>query len=298
MNDSGTPPEMWEIVIELPTGILKEVFEAAILDHVTALSLFEIEDTPRWRLVGYADEAPDRCVIEAAVAGASAAAGLAAPEVRIAPVADKDWVAEAERSLPALHVGPYFVFGSHIQDAPPSDAIAIKIDAGLAFGTGNHETTQGCLQALEKLVAERMPENPIDIGTGSGILAIAIAKRCDVNVLATDIDPIAVDVARENVKINGVGDRIECLVSDGVDDPGIREPAPYDLVVANIVANPLIALAGGIGDLLSADGIVILSGILNEQAADVASAYAAYGLGEKDRIELGKWTTLVLGRPG
>lgn len=287
---------MWEIVIELPTGDLKEAFETAIADHVAGLALFEIENTPRWRLVGYADGEPDSGVIGASVAVAAAAAGIESPDIHIAPMVEKDWVAESEKSLPALHVGPYFVFGSHITEPPPEEAIAIKIDAGLAFGTGNHETTQGCLQALEDLFADRVPQNPIDIGTGSGILAIAIAKRCDVDVLASDIDPIAVDVARENAEINGVGDRLCCLVSDGVDDSAIRQSSPYDLVVANIVANPLIALAEGIEKILSPDGIVILSGVLNEQAADVEAAYAARGVGEVSRIELGNWTTLALAR--
>lgn len=293
-----TESRTWEIVVELPAGDLKEAFEAAIADFVTGISLFEIENTPRWRLTGYADRAPDIGFIEASLAVAAATAGIDAPDVRIAPVVDKDWVAESERSLPALRVGPYYVYGSHIREAPPPEAIAIKIDAGLAFGTGNHETTQGCLQALEIVFANETPDNPLDIGTGSGILAIAIARRCGANVIASDIDPIAIDVARENACINGVGERIAFAVSDGVDDADIRMRAPYDLVVANIVANPLIALADGIEKILSGRGRVILSGILNDQAEDVAAAYSACGLEESDRVELGNWTTLILRRCG
>jgi ribosomal protein L11 methyltransferase len=286
----------WEIMIELPTGEGRSLFEAAIEDFVTGHAIFEVENTPRWRLTGYTDTQPDTVTIEARVALAAAAAGITTPSVRIGPVVEKDWVAESEKSLPALHVGPYFVYGSHIQEAAPQDAIAIKIDAGLAFGTGNHETTQGCLQALERLFAEKMPENPIDIGTGSGILAIALAKRCTAPVMASDIDPIAIDVARENAVINGVGDRISFCVTDGVESDEIGRSMLYDLIVANIVANPLIALAGGIAGLLSADGHVILSGILNEQAEDVTDAYRVEGLVPKDCIELGNWTTLILAR--
>jgi ribosomal protein L11 methyltransferase len=292
-----TEDRTWEIVIELPTGEGRSLFETAIEDFVTGHAIFEIENTPRWRLTGYTDTPPDTTMIEARVALAAAAAGIATPSVNIGPVVEKDWVAESEKSLPALYVGPYFVYGSHIRETAPEGAIAIKIDAGLAFGTGNHETTQGCLQALERLFAERMPENPIDIGTGSGILAIALAKRCPAPVLASDIDPIAIDVARENALINGVGDRISFCVTDGVEGSEIDRLAPYDLTVANIVANPLIALAGGIAGLLSVDGHVILSGILNDQAADVTAAYTAEGLVSKDRIELGNWTTLILVRP-
>jgi len=292
-----TEDRTWEIVIELPTGEGRSLFETAIEDFVTGHAIFEIENTPRWRLTGYSDASPDTAAIEARVALAAAAAGITTPSVRIGPVIENDWVAESEKSLPALHVGPYFVYGSHIREAPPQDAIAIKIDAGLAFGTGNHETTQGCLQALETLFAEKMPENPIDIGTGSGILAIALAKRCTAPVMASDIDPIAIDVASENAVINGVGDRISFCVTDGVESDEIGRLAPYDLIVANIVANPLIALAGGIAGLLSADGRVILSGILNEQAAAVSEAYLAEGLVSKHSIRLGKWTTLILERP-
>tara|TARA_R110002126_G_scaffold35040_23_gene108205 strand:+ start:1078 stop:1962 length:885 start_codon:yes stop_codon:yes gene_type:complete len=289
-----TENRTWEVVIELASGDGRELFEAAIADFVTGYAIFEVENTPRWRLTGYMDRAPDTVAIEAKVAAAAATAGVDMPAVSIAPVVDKDWVAESERSLPALHVGPYFVYGSHIRDTPPAGSIPIKIDAGQAFGTGNHETTQGCLQALEKVFAEGIPVNSLDIGTGSGILAIAIVKRCDVDVVATDIDPIAVDVARENAVFNGVGGRISFWVADGVDTGEIAKAAPYDLVVANIVANPLIALAGGISGILSPRGRVILSGILNEQADDVIAAYTASGLVSNDRIVLGNWTTLIL----
>ncbi len=293
-----TEDRIWEIVIELASGDGRELFEVAISDFVTGYAIFEVENTPRWRLTGYTDTAPDTVALESNIAVAAKAAGVDMPSVRVAPVVDKDWVAESERALPALHVGPYFVFGSHIRDTPPPESIPIKIDAGLAFGTGNHETTQGCLQALETIFSECMPANPLDIGTGSGILAIAIVKRCDVNVAATDIDPIAVDVARENAVFNGVGGRISFSVTDGVDGAEIRKASPYDLIVANIVANPLIALAGGIAGILSGSGRVILSGILNEQADDVIAAYAAHGLLPDDRIVLGNWTTLILHRQG
>ncbi|CAN0498250.1 unnamed protein product, partial [Discosporangium mesarthrocarpum] len=176
-------------------------------------------------------------------------------------------------------------------------SVAIQIDAGLAFGTGNHETTQGCLMALEAVMADRPPASTIDIGTGSGILAIAVAKRFDVDVLASDIDPIAIDVARENAVINGVEARIRFVVSDGLEAPEIASLAPYDLILANIVANPLIALAPGISGIAAIGGHVILSGILLEQADGVTAAYAEGGLLLKDRFDLGNWSTLVLMRP-
>lgn len=292
-----TDPEIWEIVIELPTGEHRAAFETSIEEFATGHAVFEIEGTPRWRLTGYTDGVPDQVAITARVSATAAEAGVNTPDIGFAPVVQKDWVAEVEKTLTPIHVPPYYVFGSHIRETPPPQSIAIQIDAGLAFGTGNHETTQGCLMALEAVLADRPPKSPIDIGTGSGILAIAVAKRFDVDVLASDIDPIAIDVARENAAINSVEDRIRFAVSDGLEDANIVSSAPYDLVLANIVANPLIALAPGISDIAAIGGHVILSGILLEQADSVRAAYAEGGLSLKDRIDLGNWTTLILTRP-
>lgn len=291
-----TDPDIWEIVIELPTGDHRAAFEESLEEFVTGHAIFEVEGTPRWRLTGYADGPPDEAAVTARVSAAAAAAGVSSPEVGFAPVIQKDWVAEVEKTLTPIHVPPYYVFGSHIRDTPPPKSIAIQIDAGLAFGTGNHETTQGCLMALEAVLADRPPKSPIDIGTGSGILAIALAKRCDIDVMASDIDPIAIDVARENAAINGVEDRISFAVSDGLDSAEIMAPAPYDLILANIVANPLIALAPGISSIADIGGHVILSGILQEQADSVIAAYRDGGLALKDRVDLGNWTTLILTR--
>ncbi|MFT5487495.1 MAG: ribosomal protein L11 methyltransferase [Paracoccaceae bacterium] len=292
-----TYPEIWEIVIELPTGDHRPAFEASIEAFVTGHAIFEVEGTPRWRLTGYTEGPPDEAAVAASVSAAAAAAGVSAPDISFAPVIEKDWVAESEKSLTPIHVPPYYVFGSHICDTPPANAIAIQIDAGLAFGTGNHETTQGCLLALEAVLADQPPKSPIDIGTGSGLLAIAVAKRFDVDVMASDIDPIAIDVARENAVINGVEDRISFAVSDGLDDARIMASAPYDLILANIVANPLIALAPGISSIAEAGGHVVLSGILLEQADSVIAAYRDGGLTLKKRIDLGNWTTLILTNP-
>jgi ribosomal protein L11 methyltransferase len=285
---------LWEIVIDLPTGDHQDAFEESLEGFVTGHAIFEVDGTPRWRLTGYAEGAPDEAAVKASIDAAAVAAGVNAPAVGFARIVEKDWVAEVEKTMTPIHVPPYYVFGSHIRETPPENTIAIQVDAGLAFGTGNHETTQGCLQALEAVCADLPPVQPIDIGTGSGILAIAIAKRFNVDVMASDIDPIAIDVARENAGINGVEDRIDLVVSEGLDSDVIMASAPYDLVLANIVANPLIALAPGISGIVADGGHVILSGILLEQADTVAAAYAGNGLTLKDRIDLGNWSTLIL----
>jgi len=291
---TGAP--VWEIVVELPSGELTQVIEGAIEDFVTGLAIFEIENSTRWRVTGYMDSTPEITSIKASIAAAAAAAGAAKPTVEISRLVERDWVAESERSLSPIHVAPYFVFGSHIRETPPPGSIAIQIDASLAFGTGNHETTQGCLQAFEAVFADHRPGNPLDVGTGSGILAIAVAKRFEVDVTASDNDPVAIDVARENAVINGVDDRITFAVSEGLEGAVIGKSAPYDLIVANIVANPLIALASDIANALSEDGVVILSGILTEQAGAVIAAYAEEAMSMTDRIVLGNWATLILRR--
>ena len=296
MTGEAFSGEVWQIVVDLPSVEAVQFFEAALADRVTGMSSFEIPDTPRWRITGYADAEPDRTDIAEKIAVAAMAAGVETPDIDIAPVESRDWVAEVERSLTPIHVGPYYVYGSHIDESPPNDAVAIRIDAGLAFGTGNHETTQGCLQAIETVCAAAAPANPLDIGTGSGILAIALAKRFGVDVTAGDNDPVAVDVARENADINGVGGQIVFHVADGLGHSGFESKNPFDLIVANIVANPLVAMAPQIAAAAAPGGAVILSGILLSQAKDVVAAYVAQGFACEDRIEIGDWATLVLRR--
>ena len=291
-----TDSEVWEIVFELPNGEHRAVFEDVIEGFVSSYAIFEVEGTHRWRLTGYSEGPPEQEVIEACIREAAAAAEVSSPVISFDPVVETDWVAEVEKRMTPIHVPPYYISGSHVLDTPPANSVPIQIDAGLAFGTGNHETTQGCLMAFEEFLGEQPPKSTIDIGTGSGILAIAVAKRYGVDVLASDIDPVAIDVAEKNAKINAVEDRLRFIVSDGLDNVDINASTPFDLIVANIVANPLIALARGLMPISARDGHVILSGILLEQADDVIAAYREGGLTFKDRIDLGNWTTLVLTR--
>ena len=286
---------VWQVTFDLPDRAAVEVFEEALQELVNGLSSFENVVAPGWQVTGYAAEEPDRLDILARFRAAAAIANVALPDIGISPVEQRDWVAELEHTLPPIHVGPYYVFGSHVRDVPPDGAIAIRVDAGLAFGTGNHETTCSCLQAIESVCADREPSNPLDLGTGSGILAIAVAKRFGVRVTASDNDPIAIDVARENAGLNGVREKVDFHVADGLDMAELMAKAPYDLIVANIVANPLIALSSDITGALTGSGHLILSGILLGQVDDVTEAYRENGLRLKDRIEAGEWVTLTLG---
>ncbi len=205
-----------------------------------------------------------------------------------------NWVAKSLEGLAPVVAGGFYVYGSHSTDPVPEGLTPMRIDAAQAFGTGHHETTTGCLEAIEAVLKKRTPSRMIDIGTGTGVLAIALAKRVDAKILATDIDPIAVTTTIENARDNGVGEQIDTIEASGLDHPEIAGRAPYDLVVANILAGPLTELAPGVGAMTQQSGIAILSGILNTQADGVIAAYEAAGFALEDHLKRKDWTTLVL----
>jgi ribosomal protein L11 methyltransferase len=205
-----------------------------------------------------------------------------------------NWVARSLEGLAPVIAGGFYVYGSHETGPAPAGLTPMKIDAAQAFGTGHHETTTGCLEAIAAVLETKSPNSMIDVGTGTGVLAIALAKRVGLKVLATDIDPIAVDTTRDNARDNDVADLIDALEATGLDHPAIVARAPYDLVVANILAGPLTEMAPGVGVVTRAGGIAILSGILNTQADGVIEAYANAGFTLRDHLKRKDWTTLVL----
>lgn len=205
-----------------------------------------------------------------------------------------NWVAKSLEGLAPVIAGGFYVYGSHESGPIPEGLTPMRIDAAQAFGTGHHETTTGCLEAIEAILKTKSPSSMIDVGTGTGVLAIALAKRTGKKVLATDIDPIAVTTTDDNAVDNGVPDLIDSLEATGLDHPGIAARAPYDLVVANILAGPLTELAPGMGVITMAGGTAVLSGILNTQADGVIAAYEKAGFLLRDHLKRKDWTTLVL----
>ena len=181
-----------------------------------------------------------------------------------------------------------------MSDPAPKGAIAIRMDAGQAFGTGNHETTQSCLKAIDWICDRKLPSNSLDVGTGSGVLAIAIAKCGALQVTASDNDPTALKVAAENARKNGLDQDIEFHCANGLNHPKICKSAQYDLIVANIVANPLIKMSKPISSVIKSEGHVVLSGVLLAQADNVEAAYRAVNLVVQSRIVMGDWVTLIL----
>ena len=207
---------------------------------------------------------------------------------------DDDWVTRSLSALAPVRAGRFIVHGSHDCKAPHAGETAIRIDAARAFGTGHHGTTAGCLVAIDDYLKRRPVHRAIDVGTGSGVLAIALAKRSRRRIVATDIDPVATGIARENARINGVGPLVRTVTAAGLDHAGIATRAPFDLIVANILAGPLRAMAPSLARHRSSGGTVILSGLLERQRASVVSAYRAQGLRLRRTILREGWATLIL----
>ena len=246
----------------------------------------------RWRVAMYFRAAPDERILRALTA--AAAGNTAAKALRFARVAAKDWVRESLAGLAPVTAGRFIVHGAHDRARIPHNRIGIEIEAALAFGTGHHGTTRGCLLALDWLCKSLPRRRILDLGTGSGVLAIAAARAMRQPVLATDIDGSAVRAARANTALNRVGGLVEVIRADGVTAPRLRQRAPYDLVLANILLRPLQRLAAPLTRLTAPGARVVLSGLLASQANAAIAAYR--GLALERRIELDGWTTLVLVR--
>lgn len=222
---------------------------------------------------------------------------LAKVEIHVALVPDQDWIRLSQEGLPPVRAGRFFVFGAHDGGLVPHGAIPLRVEAGLAFGTGHHESTALCLSLLSDLAKQRRFHRPLDLGCGTGVLAIAMARLWRTHILAADIDPVAVEVARENALRNDTSPFVQSLVADGLSNPALAAAAPFDLVVANILAGPLTRLAGEISRALSYEGVLILSGLLRWQENLVLGFYRARGLVLRTAKRDGNWSALLLERP-
>lgn len=256
------------------------------------VGVFEIEDgSGLWEVGGYFLQAPDD------IALTLLAMAFRAQPFALSELPETDWVAKVRRELTPVEAGRFFVYGGHDADKVPKGRIALLIEATVAFGTGHHGTTLGCLRALDRLVDEGFVARSVaDIGCGTAVLAMAAARVCPGRVIASDIDPVAVDVARANLQVNGLADRIVCLEAAGFGHPRLAAAAPFDLVFANILKGPLIELAPAMADHIASGGLAVLSGLLVVQAGAVLAAYAAAGFTLRQREDIGEWCTLVLQR--
>jgi ribosomal protein L11 methyltransferase len=262
-------------------------------DLAITASAHENEETGEWVFEATCDSEPN---VEAFDALAREVLGGRVSFAVEAIDPDVNWVAKSLEGLQPVIAGGFYVHGSHEEAPPPSGLTAIRIDAAEAFGTGHHETTTGCLEAIDRVLKRRRFHSMLDVGTGTGVLAIALAKRTHLPVLATDIDPIAVSTTVGNARDNGVGRQVIAIEATGLDHRHIATSAPYDLIVANILAAPLTALAPAMRKIAEPGCVVILSGILVHQAPRVIAAYSRMGIVLKQKITKKEWVTLVMER--
>jgi ribosomal protein L11 methyltransferase len=272
---------------------IAEFLERDFADDGVAVSLFEGTDT--WLVEAWFPE-NDRNDARSLVLDRIGTDGFDAP-IQTEDVEDIDWMASSLRGLHPVHAGRFLIHGSHDRDIPRLGRVAIEIDAAQAFGTGHHATTAGCLVALEHHLRRRRPVNTLDLGTGSGVLAIALAKAARRPVLATDIDPLAVSTARTNAASNHVAPLVRIIEATGTHHPEIRSRSPYDLIVANILAGPLMLMAPDIAKILMPGGELILSGLLVNQRERVVAAYARQGITLRRAWRFEEWRVLSLARP-
>ena len=272
-----------------PAYALGEAMER-LTPEPTGVGVFEVEDgSGLWEVGGYFEEKPDTAAL------AVLAKAMGAKEFTVSELPETDWVAHVRRELAPVEAGRFFVYGSHDADKVPEDCEPLLIEAAMAFGTGHHGTTLGCLKALDRLANEGFHgRNVADIGCGTAVLAMAAARIWPETVLASDIDEVAVEVAQANVDANGLTGRVTCVEAAGFDHPALAEAAPFDLVFANILKGPLVALAPDMAAALQPGGYAILSGLLNEQAEEVIEVYARSGINLTHRESIGDWTTLTL----
>lgn len=301
MSNRPEPPQatvLYRVALSVPEDRIA-AFEAALGEAASSLASFEEAPGGLWCIEALVPHGADMAALRARLLVVAAVEGVESPEVTIGPLPDTDWVAATRASFPAIDAGRYHVRGSHLPPAGPRTdglaAIDLMIDAGPAFGTGEHETTRGCLLALDGLADSLEVGRALDMGCGSGILAMATAKTWEARVLAADIDAAAVETARDNARRNGVGHLVEAVESDGYRNAVIGDCAPFDLITANILARPLIAMAPDLARALSSGGKAVLSGLLSRQADGVLAAHHAQGLTLVRRVECGDWHTLVIG---
>jgi ribosomal protein L11 methyltransferase len=284
---------MYRVHVLLPRAEaerLSDILAALDPSPVSAVSVEEVSRVS-WSLDAF-------CLDEPAAHETAALIAVESPGVSasVQKLDDRDWVAESLSGLPAVHAGPFVVAGAHELAKVRGGKIPVWIEAGPAFGTGHHGTTRGCLLALDAALKRNLPARVLDIGTGSGVLAIAAVKAGVPFALGTDLDLESIRIARENAANNRIGRRLKLLHAAGANHCLIRSGGPYDLVLANILARPLVHLAPEISKLMSAGGAVIVSGLLARQEPQVKAAYSGQGLNLVRRSRLNGWSTLTFRR--
>ena len=284
---------VWRVSLEVPAPAA-EPFERLLAESLATVSVFGEDESPERQIEGYQTEEPDQGALDVALAILSVSLGIDEPKLAIERIPPTDWLAATYEAFPPVRIGRFHIHGSHDRAPVPTGAIGLCIDAATAFGTGEHETTSGCLMALQRLAKQRRFRRVLDMGCGSGVLAFAAARLWHAPVLAVDVDPEAVRVARINARANRVGRWVIAVAADGYADRRVAESGPFDLIVANILARPLVEMARDLAANLAPGGVAVLAGLLTRQQAQVLAAHRMQGLALVDRLQVGDWPTLVV----
>ena len=288
---SYTPLQIVAHGARAETEAAAEAMDAdVLLEGATYSILEEDEDRGIWRIDAFPTTAEEADRMQAVLADHPGV------KVKVSVLADADWLAMSLSGLPPVEAGRFFVYGAHDQGRVPPSAVSLKIDAGAAFGTGHHGTTVGCLIAYDDLLKRERFERVLDVGCGTGVLAIAAAKTGSRVAVGTDIDAPSVRIANENAKLNQ--SNASFVHASGLNDRKVRQHGPYDLVFANILAPPLVSLSQDIKMALRIGGVAILSGLLRTQERRVTAAYVSRGFRLERRIRRDAWSALVLRRMG
>jgi ribosomal protein L11 methyltransferase len=296
--------QVWKTELHLPDEASAEAFGAAVDGYVLGQAIFELDEgqgpgagkraAKRWSLEFYTDGMPAWGVLGPRIALVAAECGVKEPEPMAAPLPDRDWVAENQKSFPPIRAGRFYVHQEFSTDRPPPGTVELIVNAGTAFGTGTHATTRGCLLMLDGLLKRGHPHNALDLGCGTSILAMGLAHVTRRRVMASDIDPESVRVSAVNARLNALHRYLRPVTAVGLNHKVLRGAAPYDLIVANILARPLVGLAPSIAGATAPRGQVVLSGLLVEQEPMVLNAYRAQGFVLRDRRRINGWSTLLL----
>ena len=272
-----------------------DLLTESFFEGQAAIAAFARSDG-RWDVTVHFADPPDEDSVRELVA---LAAGDTVVQSLVFDTVDaKDWVRESLEGLVPVTAGRFVVHGRHDRTRVPPNKLGIEIEAALAFGTGHHGTTRGCLLLLDQVLRSHRPRRVLDLGSGTGVLAIAAAKALRRRVLASDIDPLAARVARDNARLNGVGNLVETICATGFSAPAFKARAPFDLVLANILATPLRQLATPLAAHLAPSAMVILSGLLPHHAGGVIAAYRARNLVLLRQLEIEGWSSLLMQRAG
>ncbi|MDA1091541.1 MAG: 50S ribosomal protein L11 methyltransferase [Proteobacteria bacterium] len=293
----NAPTFLWRIEMRSPADAV-DGFEEALEPFCVAISTIAENDADDpddfWRIEGFTGAEPDEKTITLAINKTARRLGLEPPAPTFELLPAKDWVAENLAGFPPNKIGRYFIHGTHFEGRPPAGLVAIKLDAGAAFGSGEHPTTAACLMMLDRLSKRQKVRRPLDMGCGSGILSLAIAKTWKVAVLACDIDAEAVRVTNQNARLNGVGRLVRAEAGPDYRTPSVMAGGPYDLITANILARPLCHMAASAAKALAPGGAIILSGLLARDAMRVIARHRAHGFRLDHSLALDGWQTLVM----